>query len=300
MTDPTTTPGAAVAIAAAPAGHLTERMRYAQALAAADLLPSQYRSKPANVLLAMEYGLALGLDTITAIQQVHIIEGRPSASAQLLAALVRRAGHRLRVTGDDRHAIAEIIRHDDPEFTFTAEWTIERATTANLAGRDQWKKYPAAMLKARAITEVARDACPEVLSGVTGTAGDPEHDEPTTWQQPDGPTVVPSTGEIIEDAEFDDDEPPVPTADLDERAHPEQLKRIGDLFDECAEDDPVRRRAVVQAIVNRVIDSPSDLTAAEATDVALALAAAAAASGPQSALQAILDRDPEEPLPPAA
>ena len=125
MTDPTTTPGAAVAIAAAPAGHLTERMRYAQALAAADLLPSQYRSKPANVLLAMEYGLALGLDTITAIQQVHIIEGRPSASAQLLAALVRRAGHRLRVTGDDRHAIAEIIRHDDPEFTFTAGSTFE-------------------------------------------------------------------------------------------------------------------------------------------------------------------------------
>lgn len=92
----------------------------------------------------------------------------------------------------------------------------------------------------------------------------------------------------------------VEALEAEAEAKASQLKRIGELFDECAEDDPVRRRAVVQAIVNRVIDSPSDLTAAEATDVALALAAAAAATGPQSALQALLDRDPKEPLPPAA
>ena len=299
-TTPTTT-GAAVAIAAAPAGHLTERMRYAQALAAADLLPASYRSKPANVLLAMEYGLALGLDTVTAIQQVHIIEGRPSASAQLLAALVRRAGHRLRVSGDDRHATAEIIRHDDPEFTFTSEWTIERAATANLAGRDQWKKYPAAMLKARAITEVARDACPEVLSGVTGTAGELEHDDPTPWQPDDGLTVEPATGEIIEDAEIADENPaPAAVGELDESVHPQQLKRIGEAFDLCGEADPNHRRAVVEAVIGRPIDSPSDLTAAEAADVMLALAAAAASSEPKSALQALIDAGTEEPLPPAA
>lgn len=292
MADTPTTPGAAVAVTAAPAGHLTERMRYAQALAAADLLPSQYRAKPANVLLAMEYGLALGLDTVTAIQQVHIIEGRPSASAQLLAALVRRAGHRLRVSGDDQRAVAEIIRYDDPEFTFRAEWTIERAAAANLASRDQWKKYPAAMLKARAITEVARDACPEVLSGVSGTADALEHDAHADLA--DEPRVVASTGEIIEDADLADDapEPPAPT-DLDESVHPEQLKRIGELFDECGEDDPTRRRGVVSAIVGRYIESPHTLTAAEAADVCLALARAAKASGPQSALQAILDADPE-------
>lgn len=294
MADTPTTAGAAVAVAAAPAGHLTERMRYAQALAAADLLPSQYRSKPANVLLAMEYGLALGLDTVTAIQQVHIIDGRPSASAQLLAALVRRAGHRLRVSGDDRHAVAEIIRCDDPEFTFRAEWTIERAAAANLAGRDQWKKYPAAMLKARAITEVARDACPEVLSGVSGTADAPEHDAPT--DPDDAPRVVVSTGEIIEDAEIaDDPEPGRGLDDLDESAHPEQLKRIGELFDECFEDDPTRRRAVVEAIIGRLIESPSDLTAAEAADVAIAIAKAAQADTPRSELDRIIAAGQQPP-----
>ena len=148
---------------------LDVRIRYAQALASADLLPAAYRRKPANVLLAMEYGQALGLDTITAIQSVHVIDGKPTASAQLIGALVRRAGHKLRVTGDDTQAVAEIVRSDDTEYVFRSVWTIERAKNAGLTGKGVWRQYPSAMLKARAITEVARDACPEALAGVAYT-----------------------------------------------------------------------------------------------------------------------------------
>ena len=148
---------------------LADRMEYAKALAPSDLLPKQYRGNPANVLIAIEYGRALGLEPMAAIQGVHIVEGKPTASAQLIGALVRNAGHRLRVQGDDTHAVAVIVRADDPDFEFRAEWNLERAKQAGLAGRGPWKTYPAAMLKARAITEVARDACPEVLSGVAYT-----------------------------------------------------------------------------------------------------------------------------------
>lgn len=167
-----------------PDTQLSERMQYAQALAAADLLPAAYRRKPANVLLAMEYGHALGLDTVTAIQSVHVVEGKPTASAQLIGALVRRAGHRLRVTGDDKHAVAIIVRRDDPDFQFRSEWTLARAQAAGLTGKGVWKQYPAAMLKARAITEVARDACPEALAGVAYTPEELGHDAPADWEQP--------------------------------------------------------------------------------------------------------------------
>jgi hypothetical protein len=148
---------------------LNVQMEYAKALSSADLLPSSYRNKPANILLAMGYGRAIGLDPVTAIQQIHVIEGKPTASAGLIGGLVRKAGHRLRVTGDDKRAVAEIIRSDDKDFTFRSEWTIERAVKANLTNKGVWKSYPANMLKARAITEVARDACPEVLAGVAYT-----------------------------------------------------------------------------------------------------------------------------------
>lgn len=151
-----------------PAG-LTEKMEYAKALSLATLLPKAYQRQPGNLLLAQEYAAALDLPVMTVVQSVYIVDGRPTASAQLIGALVRRAGHRLRVTGTDTAAVAEIVRCDDPEFTFRSEWTLDRARAAGLAGKGTWKAYPAAMLKARAITEVARDACPEALSGVAYT-----------------------------------------------------------------------------------------------------------------------------------
>lgn len=198
---------------AVPVSRLSERMNYAKALAAASLLPSQYRGQPANVLLAMEYGDALGLSAIAAIQGVNVIDGKPTASAQLIGALVRRAGHRLRVetSPDGTSARATIIRADDPEFPFTCVWSMERAQAAGLAGKGAWRTYPEAMLKARAITEVARDACPEVLSGVAYTPEELGAEETAaypaaTWeiQEPAPPGVDESTGEIV-DAEVVED-----------------------------------------------------------------------------------------------
>lgn len=159
---------------------MAAKVQYAEKLANSGLLPSDYRRNPANVLYAVEYGEMLGLSPMAAITGIHVIDGKPTASASLISALVRRAGHRLRVTGDANHAVAEIVRSDDPDFTFKSEWNLERAAAAGLVevkngkpfardtkGRPKpWEKYPAAMLKARAITEAARDACEEALSGV--------------------------------------------------------------------------------------------------------------------------------------
>lgn len=149
-----------------PAASLPEKMQYARALAESGMLPSQYRKQPANLLYALEYAESLGLHPMAAITGIHVIEGKPSASSALISALVRRAGHKLRVRGNDQEAVAQIIRADDPDFTFEARWTMARAEQAGLARKPVWKNYPAAMLKARAITEVARDACEEALSGM--------------------------------------------------------------------------------------------------------------------------------------
>lgn len=150
-------------------GALAAQMDYAKAMAASDLLPRQYQGKPANLLWAVSYGQTLGIAPLTAIQSIHVINGKPTASADLIAGLVRRAGHKLRVNGDDKRAVAQIIRADDPDFTFEVVWTIERAQAAKLTTKDTWKNFPAAMLKARAITEVARAACSEILQGTIYT-----------------------------------------------------------------------------------------------------------------------------------
>lgn len=147
-----------------------DKKAYAVALADASLLPRQYQKQPGNVLLAIELGESLQIPPIQAINTIHVIEGKPSASAALISALVRRSGHKLRVTGDDERAVAQIVRHDDPDYVYEVEWNLDRAKKAGLlSGKDNWAKYPAAMLKARAITEVARDACQEALMGIQYT-----------------------------------------------------------------------------------------------------------------------------------
>lgn len=186
-----------------PLATLDDRVRYAKTLADAGLLPTAYRGRPANVLVAIETGAMLGLAPMAAIQNVHVIEGKPSYSAGLLAALVRRAGHTIRVTGTDEKAVAEIVRADDPDFTYRAEWTIARARQAQLLSKDNWKKYPAAMLKSRAVSEVCRDACQDVFLGPVYVA-----EELGATVDADGdPVTAPATTEPDQQPAAGGDEP---------------------------------------------------------------------------------------------
>lgn len=194
---------------AAGGGTMPDKLNYAKALADSGLLPQQYRKQPANLLYAIEYAEMLGLPPMAAITGIHVIDGKPTASAGLISGLVRRAGHRLRVSGDDTHAVAEIVRCDDPEFTFRAEWTIDRARQAGLLEKkgDTWQRYPAAMLKARVVTEVARDAAEEALSGMHYTPEElgaevDEEGKPTLPTEPpkqDPPADKPAAAESQEE-----------------------------------------------------------------------------------------------------
>lgn len=147
---------------------LAQKQEYAIAMAGSSLLPKSYQGNPANLLFALEYASALNVEPIHAITSIHVINGKPSASADLMAATVRRAGHRLRVTGDDTYAEAVLIRADDPDFEFKARWDIAKARQANL-NTPTWKNYPGAMLRSRAITEVIRAGAPDAMFGLTYT-----------------------------------------------------------------------------------------------------------------------------------
>ncbi|WP_410646249.1 hypothetical protein [Amycolatopsis sp. cmx-4-54] len=174
---------------------------YAERLAKSVLLPSHYRRQPANILWAVEFGRMLGIPAMAVMQGVFIVEGSPTSKVSLIGYLVRRAGHKLRVRGGQswkEPAFAEIIRKDDPGFTFRSDWTIARAQESQLVrivnnrpyARDSrsralpWERYTPALLKARAITEVARDACQDALFGLQYTpeelgADVDEHGQPT-------------------------------------------------------------------------------------------------------------------------
>ncbi|MFI5831015.1 recombinase RecT [Streptomyces sp. NPDC051578] len=160
-----------------------EAWLFCESLAATPLLPDAYRKQPASVLWAMEYGRALGLDVVTTITTIHVIKGKPSQSADLMLSRARTAGHKVRISPSSTSCVVSIWRSDDPEFENRVEWTLDDAVTARLCelrdGRpysrskqnepQSWEKYPRAMLRARAIAECVRLACPEVLHGAIYT-----------------------------------------------------------------------------------------------------------------------------------
>lgn len=160
-----------------------ERYVFARSLAEARQLPGQIRGSQADVLLRIEYGVAVGIPPVSALTAIHLIDGKPTASAGMISGLLRTAG-RLRVwtEPDPKHegevfAVATYVRNDDPTFEYRVEWTIDRAVAAGLltisGGRivaakqkSAWQTYRAGMLKARAISEIGRDAAEDVLLGV--------------------------------------------------------------------------------------------------------------------------------------
>lgn len=156
---------------------------FCESLADTPLLPDAYRRQPASVLWALEYGRALGLDVVTTITTIHVIKGKPTQSADLMLSRARSAGHKVRITPSSTSCVVSIWRNDDPEFENQIEWTLNDAVTAGLCeirdnrpysrssrGEPQaWEKYPRAMLRARAIAECVRTACPEVLHGAIYT-----------------------------------------------------------------------------------------------------------------------------------
>lgn len=167
---------------------------YALLLAGADnprglansALPSAFRGNPAALAFAVEYARALDVAPVTAITGIHIIDGKPTASAGLISALIRRAGHRLRVWVEGSledltlTGIATLTRVDDPDHEYRTTFDLKDAERGELlefrdgtiyarterGRRTQWEKYPRAMVKARALTEVAREAAEDALLGV--------------------------------------------------------------------------------------------------------------------------------------
>lgn len=168
---------------------LDQQINYAKAMAVSNLLPMTYQNHPENVLVALAQGQALGIAPIQAMNQINVIKGKPALSADLIAALVRRAGHRLRVEGDDTYAQVTIIRADDPDYIpKPIRWDMERAKRAGLLGNPSWQKYPAAMLRARAISEAARAWANDALYGFIYT---PEEIDSSWVPDADPDTVEP-------------------------------------------------------------------------------------------------------------
>jgi hypothetical protein len=121
-----------------------------------------------QAMVKILYGRELGIAPVTAMMGIHIIQGKPSASAGLLAGRIRasqRYDYRVKQLTNEACTIEFL---DRGKVAGESTFTIEDAKTAGVyTGKNAhtWKSYARNMLFARALSNGARWYCPDVFGG---------------------------------------------------------------------------------------------------------------------------------------
>lgn len=139
-------------------------------------LPESIKT-PEQAMAIMMKGRELQVPPMYALSNIVIVKGKPSCSAELMLALVRRdhGPSAIRVKETTNQQCVVEWRQRGWDGTQSYSFTIEDAKLAGLvASGGMFTKYPAAMLRARCISAVARMAFPESIGGmyVPGELGD--------------------------------------------------------------------------------------------------------------------------------
>ena len=91
------------------------------------------------------------------------IIGKITIAPQLMNAMIRRAGHKLKIDSNDQRSIINGTRKDTGE-TCEVSFSLEDARKAGLVKTNGgWEKYPSDMCFARALYKLARRLFPDVI-----------------------------------------------------------------------------------------------------------------------------------------
>lgn len=144
----------------------SEAFKLSESFSKSAFCPAAYRGKPADVYLAMAYGSQIGLNPLLAVQNIAIVNGKPSVYGDALTAIAQ--GHHETESYEDGYredgtAFCKITRKGR---TICREFSVEMAKRAGLWGKNTWAQYPERMLLWRARGWAIRDAYADVLMGL--------------------------------------------------------------------------------------------------------------------------------------
>jgi hypothetical protein len=144
-----------------------------------NFVPKGLRGKPAEIAACILTGREVGIGPMESLSKIHVIDGRPAMSAELMRSLVMRDGHEITYpTLTDDKVTAKGKRAGSDTWT-EVTWTMKDAQRIGVSGRDTWKKYPRQMLSARATSELCRLLFPDALGGISYTPEELGDDETT-------------------------------------------------------------------------------------------------------------------------
>lgn len=264
------------------AGSADAAYSVAEKLSQSSFVPQQFRGKPVELTAAILSGLEVGLSPMSAMRAFDVIQGQAAARAITLRAIVQSHGHEmvLEESTTTRCRMKGKRRGSDEWQRVT--WTMDRARDLGLTGKDNWKKQPAAMLVARATSELARLIASDAILGIAhsaeeladGATFDQTIEVDTTAEQPTGGTrrmsrPVRAVPDPAETASAEDE--PVDAELVEDGITSAQLKKMGAAMREAGLTDRADALAYVAGVIGREVTTRNDLTKDEASRVIDAL-----------------------------
>lgn len=144
-----------------------QALTFSNYLADSDMVPKDFKGKPGNCLVAIQWGMEIGLKPLQAMQNIAVINGRPSLWGDAVIALVRSSPlcESIIEEDDGRTATCRVKRRGEPEQS--RSFSMDDAKAAGLLGKQgPWTQYPKRMRQMRARAFAVRDVFPDVLKGL--------------------------------------------------------------------------------------------------------------------------------------
>ena len=139
---------------------LTEIMSIGKAFAESGMFPDIKTA--AQAVVKIQAGSEMGIPPFAAMSGIHIIQGKPTVGAGLMAANVKGSGkYDYRVT-ESTEKVCSIDFFQGKEKIGNSTFTIEDAKKAQTKNLD---KFPKNMLFARAISNGVKWFCPDIFNG---------------------------------------------------------------------------------------------------------------------------------------
>ncbi|MUG09438.1 recombinase family protein [Commensalibacter melissae] len=175
-----------------------ELLLFSDRLARTNFVPKNYRGKPNDIFCAIQMGAELGLSPMLSLQNIAVINDRPSIYGDAMLAICKASplceSIEEYLDGDQSQintltAICKVRRRGfKNEITGSFSW--KDAEKAGLTKRGVWLSYPKRMLQMRARGFALRDAFPDLLNGLITReeANDYRHEENGCIQKDDSHT----------------------------------------------------------------------------------------------------------------
>ena len=144
-----------------------QAMTFSNMLAESDLVPKDFRGKPGNCLIAIQWGSELGLKPLQALSNIAVVNGRAALWGDAVIALVRSSPlcEYVQESDDGHTATCRAKRRGEPEHVVT--FSMDDAKEAGLLGKaGPWTQYKKRMRQMRARAFALRDVFPDVLRGM--------------------------------------------------------------------------------------------------------------------------------------